>query len=134
MAVLHCVSYLKQSTFLEIWAVLSMTVSSSTSFDKWILPGVPSKHIFKLRLLSCLMHDYDCYYCCYYYYQFCPMGSFFQADYIIQLLCHNKPSIAGSFQVVYGAQFFRLQCEIIILQGHHWANSTSSLATQRRWS
>ena len=36
--------------------------------------------------------------------------------------------------MVHCAQFFRLQCEIIILQGQHWANATSSVATQRRWS
>ena len=46
------------------------------------------------------------------------------------ILWYNKPFTTGSFQVVYGTQFFRLQCEIIILLGHNWVNSTSSPATQ----
>ena len=46
------------------------------------------------------------------------------------ILWYNKPFTAGSFQVVYCTQFFRLQCEIIILLGHNWVNSTSSPATQ----
>ena len=63
-----------------------------------------------------------------------PLSIFSEGGEHTRFVLKNQPSIADSFQVVYCAQFFRLQSEIIILQGHHWANSTSSLATQRRWS
>ena len=63
-----------------------------------------------------------------------PLSIFSEGGEHTRFVLKNQPFIADSFQVVYCAQFFRLQSEIIILQGHHWANSTSSLATQRRWS
>ena len=63
-----------------------------------------------------------------------PLSIFSEGGEHTRFVLKNQPSIADSFQVVYCAQFFRLQSEIIILQGHHWANSTSSVATQRRWS
>ena len=63
-----------------------------------------------------------------------PLSIFSERGEHTRFVLKNQLSIADSFQVVYCAQFFRQQCEIIILQGHHWTNSTSSLATQRRWS